>query len=74
MNIHNYSLEQIKALIVESTDLLVITSPTSSDKSTLSGQVESTRDQNWGTSLILANENTNIESLSQEIIKQATIQ
>ncbi len=71
MNIRNYSLEQIKALIVESTDVLVITSPASSDKNALSGQMKSIRDPYWRTSLILANENTNIESLSHEIIRQA---
>ncbi len=71
MNIRNYSLEQIKALIVEGTDVLVITSPASSDKNALSGQVESIRDLYWRTSLILADANTNIESLSHEIIQQA---
>ncbi len=71
MNIRNYSLEQIKALIVEGSDLLVITSPASSGKNALSGQVESIRDPYWRTSLVLADANTNIESLSREIIKQA---
>jgi len=71
MNIRNYSLEQIKALIVEGTDVLVITSPAGSDKNALSGQMESIRDPYWRTSLILANENTNIKSLSHEIIQQA---
>jgi len=71
MNIRNYSLEQIKALIVEGTDVLVITSPASSDKNALSGQMESIRDPYWRTSLILADANTNIESLSHEIIQQA---
>ena len=71
MNIRNYSLDQIKTLIEEGTDVLVITSPASSDKNALSGQVESIRDPYWRTSLILANENTNIESLSHEIIQQA---
>jgi len=71
MVIRNYSLEQIKALIVEGTDVLVITSPASSDKNALSGQVESIRDPYWRTSLILADTNTNIESLSHEIIQQA---
>jgi DamX protein len=71
MNIRNYSLEHIKALIVEGNDLLVITSPASSDKDLLSGQVESIKDPYWRTSLIHADANTNIESLSQEIIEQA---
>jgi len=71
MNIRNYSLEQIKALIVESSDLLVIISPASSDKNALPGQVESLKDPHWSTSLILADANTNIESLSHEIIEQA---
>jgi len=71
MNIRNYSLEHIKALIAEGNDLLVITSPASSDKDLLSGQVESIKDPNWRSSLIYADANTNIESLSQEIIEQA---
>ena len=71
MNIRNYSLEQIKALIVEGTDVLVITSPASSDKNALSGQLESIMDLYWRTSLILVSEDTNIESLSHGIIQQA---
>ncbi len=71
MNIRNYSLEHIKALITEGNDLLVITSPDSSDKYALSGQVESIIDPHWRTSLIRADANTNIESLSHEIIEQA---
>ena len=71
MNIRNYSLEHIKELIVEGNDVLVITSPASTDRNVLSGQVESIKDQHWTTSLIQADANTNIESLSQEIIEQA---
>lgn len=71
MNIRNYSLEHIKALIAEGNDLLVITSPASTDRNVLSGQVESIKDKHWTTSLIHADANTNIESLSHEIIEQA---
>jgi len=71
MNIRNYSLEHIKALIAEDNDLLVITSPASTDRNVLSGQVESIKDKHWTTSLIHADANNNIESLSHEIIEQA---
>ena len=71
MNIRNYSVEHIKALIAEGNDVLVITSPASTDRNVLSGQVESIKDKHWTTSLIHADANTNIESLSQEIIEQA---
>ncbi len=71
MKILNYNLGQIKTLIAEGTDLLVITSPANSGKNALSNQIRSIRDSNWRTSLICASAGTNIDSLSQDIIQQA---
>ena len=71
MKILNFNLGQIKTLIAEGTDLLVITSPASLGKNALSNQIGSIRDSNWRTSLICANADTSIDSLSHDIIQQA---
>ncbi len=71
MKILNYNISQIKTLIVEGTNLLVITSPANLGKNALSSQIGSIRDSNWRTSLICADVNTNIDSLSHDIIQQA---
>jgi len=73
MKILNYNLSQIKTLIAEGTDLLVITTPANSGKNVLSNQIRSIRDSNWRTSLICANAGTNIDSLSHDIIQQALL-
>jgi len=67
MKILNYNLSQIKTLIAEGTDILVITSPANLDKNALSNL----KNSNWRISLIRANANTNIDSLSHDIIQQA---
>jgi DamX protein len=67
MKILNYNLSQIKTLIAEGTDLLVITSPANLGKNELSNL----KNSNWRISLIRANANTNIDSLSHDIIQQA---
>jgi len=67
MKILNYNLSQIKTLIAEGTDILVITSPANLGKNALSNL----KNSNWRISLIRANANTNIDSLSHDIIQQA---
>jgi len=71
MKILNYNLSQIKTLIEEGTDILIITSPANTGKNALSNQIRSIKDSNWRTSLIRAYAGTNIDSLSNDIIRQA---
>lgn len=71
MKIHNYNLDQIKSLIVDRKDLLVVTSPSCTSENAISKQLGSINDSNWRISLTGVNANSSIDSLCHDIIRQA---